>query len=286
MGFLFEILKSVIYGIIQGVTEWLPISSTGHLILLNTVLPLNVFTDAEMNLSFWEMYKVVIQFGSILAVILLYFERLNPFSSKKNTLEKKSTWTLWFKIVVATIPAGVVGVLLNDIIDEKLSTPVVVAIALIVYGIFFLFMDKTSKKAKISSISDMDYPTAFKIGCFQTLALIPGTSRSGSTILGSTLVGCSRTTATEFSFFMAIPVMLGASVIKLIKLKAPFTFTSFMVLFVGTFVSFVVSVVVIRSLLKYIRRHDFKVFGVYRIILGAIILILALMGLLPSGLAA
>ncbi len=285
MEFLFEIFKSILYGIVQGITEWLPISSTGHLILLNTVLPLNVFNDAAKNTAFWDMYKVVIQFGSILAVALIYFEKLNPFSSKKNNLEKKSTWNLWFKIVVATIPAGIAGVLLDDFIDSKFSTPVVVAIALIVYGILFIVMKQVGK-TKVTSVKDMDYLTAFKIGCFQMLALIPGTSRSGSTILGSTIVGCNRTTATEFSFFMAIPVMLGASLLKIIKMQAPFTFSALIILLVGMFVAFIVSVIVIRSFLKYIRKHDFKVFGIYRIILGILILILALTHLLPSGLAA
>ena len=272
MEFIFEILKSVIYGVIQGITEWLPISSTGHLILLNTVLPLNVFNDAAKNIAFWDMYKVVIQFGSILAVALIYFEKLNPFSSKKN-------------IIVATIPAGIAGVLLDDFIDAKFSTPVVVAVALIVYGVLFIIM-KNVGKTKVTSVKNMDYLTAFKIGCFQMLALIPGTSRSGSTILGSTLVGCSRTTATEFSFFMAIPVMLGASILKLIKMQAPFTFAAAVILLVGMFVAFIVSVIVIRSFLKYIRKHDFKVFGIYRIILGILILILALTKVLPTGLVA
>ena len=285
MEFIFEILKSVIYGVIQGITEWLPISSTGHLILLNTVLPLNVFNDAAKNIAFWDMYKVVIQFGSILAVALIYFEKLNPFSAKKNKIEKQSTWNLWIKIIVATIPAGIAGVLLDDFIDAKFSTPVVVAVALIVYGVLFIIM-KNVGKTKVTSVKDMDYLTAFKIGCFQMLALIPGTSRSGSTILGSTLVGCSRTTATEFSFFMAIPVMLGASILKLIKMQAPFTLAAAVILLVGMFVAFIVSVIVIRSFLKYIRKHDFKVFGIYRIILGILILILALTKLLPTGLVA
>ncbi len=285
MEFIFEIFKSILYGIVQGITEWLPISSTGHLILLNTVLPLNVFNDAAKNTAFWDMYKVVIQFGSILAVALIYFEKLNPFSAKKNNLEKKSTWNLWFKIVVATIPAGIAGVLLDDFIDSKFSTPIVVAIALIVYGILFIVMKQVGK-TKVTSVKDMDYLTAFKIGCFQMLALIPGTSRSGSTILGSTLVGCNRTTATEFSFFMAIPVMLGASLLKIIKMQAPFTFAAIFILLVGMAVAFIVSVIVIRSFLKYIRKHDFKIFGYYRIVLGLLILILALTHLLPSGLAA
>ncbi len=285
MEFLFEIFKSILYGIVQGITEWLPISSTGHLILLNTVLPLNVFNDAAKNTAFWDMYKVVIQFGSILAVALIYFEKLNPFSSKKNNLEKKTTWNLWFKIIVATIPAGIAGVLLDDFIDSKFSIPVVVAIALIVYGVLFIVMKQVGK-TKVTSVKEMDYLTAFKIGCFQMLALIPGTSRSGSTILGSTIVGCNRTTATEFSFFMAIPVMLGASLLKIIKMQAPFTFAALIILLVGMIVAFIVSVIVIRSFLKYIRKHDFKVFGIYRIILGILILILALSHLLPSGLAA
>ncbi len=285
MEFLFEIFKSILYGIVQGITEWLPISSTGHLILLNTVLPLNVFNDAAKNTAFWDMYKVVIQFGSILAVALIYFEKLNPFSSKKNNLEKKTTWNLWFKIIVATIPAGIAGVLLDDFIDSKFSTPVVVAIALIVYGVLFIVMKQVGK-TKVTSVKEMDYLTAFKIGCFQMLALIPGTSRSGSTILGSTIVGCNRTTATEFSFFMAIPVMLGASLLKIIKMQAPFTFAALIILLVGMIVAFIVSVIVIRSFLKYIRKHDFKVFGIYRIILGILILILALSHLLPSGLVA
>ncbi len=285
MEFIFEILKSVIYGVIQGITEWLPISSTGHLILLNTVLPLNVFNDAAKNIAFWDMYKVVIQFGSILAVALIYFEKLNPFSSKKNKIEKESTWNLWIKIIVATIPAGIAGVLLDDFIDAKFSTPVVVAVALIVYGVLFIIM-KNVGKTKVTSVKNMDYLTAFKIGCFQMLALIPGTSRSGSTILGSTLVGCSRTTATEFSFFMAIPVMFGASLLKIIKAHIEVTVASISVLLVGCIVSFVVSVFAIRYLMQYIRKHDFKVFGIYRIILGILILILALTKVLPTGLVA
>lgn len=279
---ILEILKSIIYGIIQGITEWLPISSTGHLILVHTVLPMHIYEDAVMNQEFWEMYKVVIQFGSILAVVLLYFERLNPFSRRKSGVEKRETWDLWFKIVIATIPAGILGFLFDDIIDATLSTPIVVAIALIVYGVLFIWLEWHKKKVRISSLKDMDYLTALKIGSFQALALIPGTSRSGSTILGSTLVGASRNTATEFSFFMAIPVMLGASVLKLIKMDTSFTAGGIIVLLVGMVVSFVVSVVVIRTFLRYIRKHDFRLFGAYRIVLGIIILVLAFIGLLPS----
>lgn len=287
MAFILEILKSIIFGIVQGVTEWLPISSTGHLILLNTMMPLKVFEDPEMNLSFWEMYKVVIQFGSILAVVLLYWRKLNPFSKGKTEEQRKATYDLWIKIVVASIPVAIIGFLLDDIVDERLSTPVVVAIALIVYGILFIWIESRNKEAQVNSVQEMSYPLAVKVGFFEALAIIPGTSRSGSTILGATLLGCSRTLATEFSFFMAIPAMLGASVLKLIKMEAPVTGGSLVILLVGMFVAFVVSVIVIRSFLKYIRKHDFKAFGFYRIVLGILILILVLMKLLPaSGLAA
>ena len=286
MGILIEILKSIVYGIVQGITEWLPISSTGHLILLSEIIPLHVLESAEENLAFWEMYKVVIQFGSIIAVVLLYLHRLNPFAKDKTEKEKNSTWRLWIKIIVASIPAGIIGFLLDDIVDVKLSTPFVVAIALIVYGVLFIILERRQKEPTITSIPKLNYFTALKIGCFQALALIPGTSRSGSTILGSTLVGCDRSTATEFSFFMAIPVMLGASVLKLIKMEAPITLGGMIVLLVGMIVAFIVSVVVIRTFLKYIRKHDFTLFGYYRIVLGILILILAFMNLLPSGLSA
>lgn len=285
MGLFIEILKSIVYGVVQGITEWLPISSTGHLILLHEIMPLKVLEDVALNQSFWEMYKVVIQFGSILAVVLLYFERLNPFSAKKSEKEKNATWRLWAKIVVASVPAAILGFLIDDIVDANLSTPFVVAIALIVYGILFLWIENQKRETKINSINRLDYVTAAKIGGFQALALIPGTSRSGSTILGSTLVGCNRSTATEFSFFMAIPVMLGASLLKLIKMEAPLTFGGVLVLLVGMIAAFIVSVIVIRSFLKYIRKHSFKLFGLYRIVLGVLILILAFMNLLPSGLS-
>ncbi|MBP3890911.1 MAG: undecaprenyl-diphosphate phosphatase [Solobacterium sp.] len=287
MTVILEILKSIIFGVVQGITEWLPISSTGHLILLNTVMPLKVFEDAEMNLSFWEMYKVVIQFGSILAVVLLYFNKLNPFSTRKSEAQKKATFDLWIKIIIASIPVGIIGFLLDDIVDARLSTPIVVAIMLIVYGVLFIVIELMNRQPKFKNIQEMDYMTAGKIGFFESLALIPGTSRSGSTILGASLLGCSRPMATEFSFFLALPAMLGASVLKLIKMEAPMTFFAFIVLFVGMFVAFIVSVIVIRSFLKYIRKHDFKVFGYYRIFLGILILILVIMKLLPaSGLAA
>lgn len=283
---LIEILKSIVFGIVQGITEWLPISSTGHLILLETFLPLQVYDTAAANTEFWDMYKVVIQFGSILAVLVLYWQKLNPFSSRKDEVQKKRTWRLWVLIIIACIPAGIAGVLLNDLIDAKLSTPVVIAIALIVYGILFLKIRQDDSTARIRSIRGMDVGTALKIGCYQALALIPGTSRSGSTILGATLCGCSRTCATEFSFFMAIPVMLGASVLKLVKMQVSLTAGALAVLLVGMVVAFLVSVAVIRYLLAYIRQHDFRVFGIYRIILGVLILILAAAGILPAAVSA
>lgn len=286
MSFFIEILKSVVFGIVQGITEWLPISSTGHLILINTIMPMHVFEDAAVNTAFWDMYKVVIQFGSILAVLLLYFNRLNPFSKAKTEKQRNRTWRLWVKIIVATIPAGIAGFLLDDLIDAKLSTPFVIAITLILYGVLFIWIENRESNVTTSSIESMSYKKAGKIGCFQALALIPGTSRSGSTILGSVLLGCSRGTATEFSFFMAIPVMFGASLLKLIKMakmEIVIGFKGWLILAIGMIVAFIVSVIVIRSFLKYIRKHDFKIFGVYRIILGVLLLVLTFMGVLPSG---
>ena len=277
---LIQILKSIVFGIVEGITEWLPISSTGHLILLNAVIPL---TD---NAEFWDMYKYIIQLGAILAVIVLYWHKLWPFSPKKNEKEKKDTWDIWVKIVIASIPTGIVGVLLNDYADAHLSTPVVVAVALIVYGVLFLVIERVPRKAKIKSIAAIDFKTAFLIGCAQSLAVIPGTSRSGSTILGALLLGLSRGTAAEFSFFLAIPVMFGVSLLELVKHAAAVSLGEVIVLIVGMVVSFVVSVMVIRSLMSYIRKHNFRAFGLYRIALGALILILALLGVLPAAISA
>ena len=277
---LIQILKSIVFGIVEGITEWLPISSTGHLILLNAVIPL---TD---NTEFWDMYKYIIQLGAILAVIVLYWHKLWPFSPKKNEKEKKDTWDIWVKIVIASIPTGIVGVLLNDYADAHLSTPVVVAVALIVYGVLFLVIERVPRKAKIKSIAAIDFKTAFLIGCAQSLAVIPGTSRSGSTILGALLLGLSRGTAAEFSFFLAIPVMFGVSLLELVKHAAAVSLGEVIVLIVGMVVSFVVSVMVIRSLMSYIRKHNFRAFGLYRIALGALILILALLGVLPAAISA
>lgn len=280
MSVLIQILKSIVFGIVEGITEWLPISSTGHLILLNAVIPL---TD---NTEFWDMYKYIIQLGAILAVIVLYWHKLWPFSPKKNEKEKKDTWDIWVKIVIASIPTGIVGVLLNDYADAHLSTPVVVAVALIVYGVLFLVIERAPRKAKIKSIAAIDFKTAFLIGCAQSLAVIPGTSRSGSTILGALLLGLSRGTAAEFSFFLAIPVMFGVSLLELVKHAAAVSLGEVIVLIVGMVVSFVVSVMVIRSLMAYIRKHNFRAFGLYRIALGALILILALLGVLPAAISA
>ncbi|MDD7086620.1 MAG: undecaprenyl-diphosphate phosphatase [Lachnospiraceae bacterium] len=280
MSVLIQILKSIVFGIVEGITEWLPISSTGHLILLNAVIPL---TD---NTEFWDMYKYIIQLGAILAVIVLYWHKLWPFSPKKNEKEKKDTWDIWVKIVIASIPTGIVGVLLNDYADAHLSTPVVVAVALIVYGVLFLVIERVPRKAKIKSIAAIDFKTAFLIGCAQSLAVIPGTSRSGSTILGALLLGLSRGTAAEFSFFLAIPVMFGVSLLELVKHAAAVSLGEVIVLIVGMVVSFVVSVMVIRSLMSYIRKHNFRAFGLYRIALGALILILALLGVLPAAISA
>lgn len=270
--FLLEIIKTIILGVVQGITEWLPISSTGHMILVDAFMPLKVYADEVVNKEFVDMFMVVIQFGSILAVLLLYFHKLNPFSPKKDNIQKRDTWVLWSKVLVASVPAAVIGLLFDDIIDALLYNPLTVAIALIVYGILFIIIEKKKKKPLVTNLNDLDYKTAFKIGAFQMLALIPGTSRSGSTILGATIVGCSRKVASEFSFFMAIPVMFGASLLKIIKLDMALDFSGIIILLLGMVVAFVVSVIVIKSLMRYIRKHDFKIFGYYRIVLGIIVI--------------
>lgn len=273
MDLFLNILKSVLYGIVQGITEWLPISSTGHLILMRTFMPLNVYMDAVSNQNFWDMYKVVIQFGSILAVLLLYFKKLNPFNPRLKPARKRSIYRLWIMIIIACVPAGIAGILLDDLIDNVLSASYVIAITLILYGILFIVMESREHQYTVETVKDITPKTSFGVGMFQMLALIPGTSRSGATILGATLLGFNRSTATEFSFFMAIPVMFGASLLKIIKAHIEVTVASISVLLVGCIVSFVVSVFAIRYLMQYIRKHDFKVFGVYRIILGVIVLL-------------
>ena len=270
--FIIEILKAIAQGIVEGITEWLPVSSTGHILLLDAFWKMNA-SDA-----FFDVFKVVIQLGAIFAVVVLYFNKLNPFSPRKSADEKKGTWVLWSKVLVASIPAAVVGLALDDLIDGVLSTPVVIATALIVYGIAFILMEsRKNHAAKVETVEDITYKHAFGIGAFQMLALIPGTSRSGSTILGASLLGTSRTAAAEFSFFMAIPVMLGASGLKLVDalLLEGVTFTGeeWILLAVATVVSFIVSLLVIRGLMAFIKKHSFKPFGWYRIALGAVVLL-------------
>ena len=270
---IFEILKTVLLGIVQGITEWLPISSTGHMILVDAFLPLSVYSDPVVNKEFVDMFMVVIQFGSILAVLLLYFNKLNPFAPSKSAQQKKGTWVLWSKVLVAAVPAAIVGLLFDDIIDALLYNPLTVAITLLVYGVLFIVIEKTKKRPSIKNLDELDYLTALKIGGFQMLALIPGTSRSGSTILGASILGCSRKVASEFSFFLAIPMMFGASLLKLIKLKMSLDLIGIIILLLGMVVAFFVSLIAIKSLLKYIRKHDFTAFGYYRIVLSIIIFI-------------
>lgn len=267
---LWEIVKSMVLGIIQGVTEWLPISSTGHMILADE------FINLQASQAFKDLFFVVIQFGSILAVILLYFHKLNPFSPKKTKREKGDTWSLWFKVLVAVIPAGVIGLLFDDQIHEIFYKPVPVAVCLIVYGIAFLIIESVHRKPRVTDFKGLSYKTALFIGVFQMLALIPGTSRSGATIVGALLIGCSRFVSAEFSFFLAVPTMLGASAIKLLKFFLDgFTITGveMAVLIVGTVVSFLVSVFAIKFLMNFIKKHDFKPFGWYRIVLGILVIL-------------
>jgi len=266
-----EFLKAVLFGIVEGVTEWLPVSSTGHLILLDE------FVTLQVSEAFYEMFQVVIQLGAILAVIVLFFRKLNPFALQKTAQEKKDTWQLWLKVVVAVIPSAVVGLLLDDWMDANLYRYEVVAVALIVYGIAFLFVERwnRSRSFAITEVGAIDYKTAILMGAFQCLSLIPGTSRSGSTILGAIILGVSRSAGAEFSFFMAIPTMLGASALKLLKFLlegVSATGTEIMVLVVGCVVSFIVSLLVIKGLMEYVRKHSFSVFGVYRIVLGVLVL--------------
>ena len=269
---LIEILKAILFGIVEGITEWLPVSSTGHLILLDE------FVKLQVSEAFYEMFQVVIQLGAILAVIVLFFQKLNPFSAKKDAAQKKDTWSLWFKVIVAVIPSAVIGLLLDDWMDAHFYNYVVVAITLIIYGIAFLFVEKwnASRNFRITEVSAIDYRTALFMGAFQCLSLIPGTSRSGSTILGAIILGVSRSAGAEFSFFMAIPTMLGASALKLLKFLmegVSATSTEIMVLVTGCVVSFIISLIVIKGLMEYVRKHSFSVFGVYRIILGAAVLV-------------
>lgn len=268
-----DVLKAFFIGIIQGITEWLPISSTGHMILFDQFFPMNV-SDA-----FMEMFRVVIQFGSILAVLVLYFDRLNPWSKKKTAGQKTRTWRLWGKVILAAVPAGIMGILFDDWMDAHFYTYIVVAIALIVYGAAFIVIERLhkNKTAKAKKAEDISMKQSVAVGCFQLLSLIPGTSRSGSTIMGALLCGVSRTAAAEFSFFLAIPVMLGASLLKIAKyvLKVGLAFTGieWMTLALGIVTAFAVSLIVIRFLTDFVRRHSFSAFGWYRIALGTIVLL-------------
>ena len=269
---IIELLKAVLFGIVEGITEWLPVSSTGHIILLDEFIKLNVSSDA-----FKDMFDVVIQLGAILAVVVLFFSKLNPISPKKTTEEKKNTWLLWAKVVVAVLPSAVIGLLFEDLLDTYLYSYIVVALALIFYGVAFILVEKNNqnKPAAIKTVHDIDFKTAILIGCFQVLSLIPGTSRSGSTILGAIFLGVSRSAGAEFSFFLAIPTMLGASALKGLKflLDGPaVTSTDIGVLVVGCVVSFIVSLLVIKGLMDYVRKHNFSVFGWYRIVLGILVL--------------
>ena len=265
---MIELLKAVLFGIVEGITEWLPVSSTGHLILLNEFVTLRVSEE------FQSMFDVVIQLGAILAVIVLFFRKLNPFAPSKSGAEKKQTWNLWFKVIAAIIPSGVVGVLLDDWMDAHLHNGMVVSIALILYGIAFILVERRNQgkySRSIDDVHDIDWKTAVLIGAFQCLSLVPGTSRSGSTILGAIILGVGRSAGAEFSFFMAIPTMLGASAIKGLKFLlsgVPVTGIEIGVLLVGS----IVSLLVIKALMDYVRRHSFSAFGVYRIVLGIVVL--------------
>ena len=286
MDTFFEILKSAVLGIVQGITEWLPISSTAHLKLVQQFMPL--FPSDSIQDSFCSMYDVVIQLGSILAVLVLFFHKLNPFSPRKTDEEKRDTLSLWGKVLIASIPAAIVGLLIDHWLDDfevshRTAYLCVLAGALIVYGIAFILMENAQRKPRIQTFDEMPTKVAFGVGVFQMLALIPGTSRSGSTILGSTMLGTSRPIAAEFSFFMAIPVMLGASGLKMVKAAmagklSQFTFVHWLSLLTGFVVAFLVSLLVIRALMWFIKKHDFKPFGVYRIALGAVVIALVCCG--------
>lgn len=276
----FEIIKAIIFGIVQGVTEWLPISSTGHLILVEQFLKFN-----EVSPNFWNVFEVVIQFGSILAVVLLYFKKIWPFTTNKDKGIKqsgplsyldKNIMKLWGKILVACIPAAIIGLLFDEVFEKLFYNPFCIAFALIVFGIAFICVEnrKQNKKIKKDTTDKITYKDALIIGCFQLLAAIfPGTSRSGSTIIGSLLLGLSRPNAAEFTFYLAIPTMFGASLLKLLKFGLGFTGIELAILLVGMIISFIVSIIVIKFLMNYIKKHDFKAFGYYRIILGIIVLI-------------
>ena len=265
---MLDILKVIILGIVEGITEWLPVSSTGHLILVGDLL------KPSMSDAFMEMFNVVIQLGAIMAVVVIYFHKLNPFSPKKTEKQKLLTWQMWIKVLIASVPAGIVGVLFDDILDKLFYKTVPIAVMLIVYGVLFIVVENRNKQTRpsVTKISELSIQMLLIIGVFQMLALIPGTSRSGATIVGALLIGVSREVAAEFTFFLAIPAMFGASFLKLIKFGFHFTGAEFGLLILGCVVSFGLSVIAIKFLMGYIKKHDFKVFGYYRIVLGGLIL--------------
>lgn len=269
MLFLFDIIKVIILGIVEGITEWLPISSTGHLILFEKLLPLQT-----VSANYMKMFRVVIQLGAILAVVLIYFRTLNPFDERKSNKNKKATWNLWINVIIACIPAGIFGLLFDDWFDKTFYNPLTIGITLILYGILFIVVERMDKNVKVQKIHGLPINIALLIGCAQILALIPGTSRSGVTILAALLLGCSRTVSAQFSFFLAIPVMFGASALKLFKyiIKFSFTFGDVFLLILGMLVSFVISVLAIKFLMSYIKKHSFTEFGYYRIALGVIVI--------------
>ena len=287
----FEILKAILFGIVEGITEWLPVSSTGHIILLDEFLKLNVAPElgAKFASEYMSMFEVVIQLGAILAVVVLFFGKLNPFAKTKTQIERKGTWILWLKVVVASVPAAIVGLAVDKVIEELtgkdidgwLYNFITVAVMLIVYGILFIVVEawQKTREPAIESVDDISYSRALLMGCFQVLAIIPGTSRSGSTILGARTIGISRPAAAEFSFFMGIPAMLGASLIKgagffkyVFESDVSVPWLAWVVLLVATVVSFAISLVVIKFLMNFVKTHDFKPFGIYRIALGAVLI--------------
>ena len=268
---MIEIIKAIFFGIVEGITEWLPISSTGHMILLDE------FINLKVSDEFYNLFQVVIQLGAILAVVIMYFKTICPFGFGKTKEEKKDTWNLWGKILVACLPAAIIGILFDDWLDEHLYNSVVVSLTLIIYGVIFIIIEsKNFGKRNTKTLNDITYKQAAGVGCFQLLSLIPGTSRSGSTIIGGLILGLERSVAAEFTFFLAIPVMVGASLLKLLKyvLKVGFIFQAgeLLLLAIGSLVAFIVSILIIKFLLNYIRKHDFKIFGYYRIILGIVVL--------------
>ncbi len=268
---IIEILKAILFGIVEGITEWLPISSTGHMILLDE------FVNLKVSEEFYSLFQVVIQLGAILAVVIMYFKTICPFGFNKDKKERINTWNLWGKILVACLPAAIIGILFDDWLDEHLYNSIVVSLTLIIYGVIFIIIEsKKFGKRETKKLNDITYKQALGVGAFQLLSLIPGTSRSGSTIIGGLILGLERSVAAEFTFFLAIPVMVGASLLKLLKyiLKVGLVFQTgeLLLLGIGCLVAFIVSILIIKFLMNYIRKHDFKVFGYYRIILGIIVL--------------